>query len=184
MPKTMEETAAPEAPSVDMGALLQDMNAKLEILSEENAELRAEVSSQRHAVPQYRPMERPDLHNAGTRRKQVLSTLGAGQKGDGVLEQVPVDHLGHKIPKAMLSQMGPQFRPGDHVRIDPESTREGFPEGQTWGQVLSKVKSDGYGVVQRTLWFGKGGLWKYKVRVPGLTGKSPDGFYESELRAV
>lgn len=35
--------------------------------------------------------------------------------------------------------------------------------------------------VRKALWLSRYGVWKYKVVVPGLTGKLGDGFYDTEL---
>ncbi len=175
-------------PSVDIAALLQDFSTKLDRLSEENRELRSEIEQQRSAIPRTRPSDRTDLHNAGAKRRQVANAI---QRGDlreiepgGGGTQLPIDHRGHAIPKHMLAEMGAQFETGDLVRINPDATREGFGGDQRWENILEKVGSDGYGTVDRVLWYAKGGYWKYKVKVPGLTGKSADGFYEYELLAA
>lgn len=172
-------TKVDDAPAVDTN---QALLALIQEVRGEMADLREQVASQAERVPRVVPMKREDIHNAGTRRAQVMASLRGGQKADGQLEQVPVDHLGHRIPKQMLEHMGAAFQTGSVVRINPDVKREGAED--TWGDILARSSSDGYGTVEKVLWYGKGGFWKYKVKVPGLTGRSPDGFYEYELEAA
>lgn len=159
-------------------------NPSIAELMAEIASLRKEMADQATRVPTFRKMEKVDLHNATTRRAQVLRTLEKGQSAGGQLQQVPVDHLGHKLSEPLMRLMANKFNAGDEVMIVRSSAREGFKEGVTWGDVLDRANCVGVGTVHKVLWFGKGDVWKYKVRVPGLTGASADGFHEYELAAV
>lgn len=188
------ENPAPEAteePSVldRVLALLQDQTRKIEEL---------EQRLEQKAGSQFRPMEQPPGSKpaGGMWGKLEQEIGGKGRRGwgsretSGVSGQVLIDIHGEKIPERMLEHMGPRFYDGDRVRINPESTREGFPEGTTWGDILARLAQNagkkkpnphGIGTVTKILWYTDDEGWKYKVEVPGVTGARPDGFHDREL---
>lgn len=185
-----EQSGASSIPA-DLQSLIQDMSTKLDAIQQENAELRAEVQHQKTMTPTFKPMARPDPHNAEARRQQI-EALGTTHKGDaefsgGQRSFVPVTSgfgfegvKGNRIPDAMLGHLNKRFSEGDMVRINPEATREGSKV--TWGEILAKHNADGVGVVVRVSDFRKSGMWKYKVRTTKVGGyMGIDGFYDYEL---
>lgn len=174
LPRGEQDSVVPPAtPDIAaLVALIQDLRSEV-----------SELKAQKPAAPTFKPMERPDLHNTAERRRQMMDTLQrAGQRAEGNLDQTAVDYQGHPIGKAMLREMGPAFQVGDVIRVRREVTREGG--SVSWGDILDKVHSEGVGVVQRTLYLTKAHVWKYLVRVNGLTPTKGDGFYEHELDAA
>ena len=179
--------------------LLEQQNERFARLEADNESLRSELAATQARTPAFRPMEQP----ASTKRRGgVWSTLneeleggpmrGWGEKqAIGISGGILIDVHGEKIPDRMLQQVGPRFVEGDRVRINPESSREGFAEGTTWGQILEKVASEakpnqrtnphGFGRVVKILWLTDDEGWKYKVAVQGITGAQPDGFHDREL---
>lgn len=165
--------AAPPAPDLtaQLAALITDLTGKV-------AALEAKIATQQTAAPRFKAMAPPDLHNATARRTQVMRQLKAGESASGVTRYVPVTVDGQRVP----ARFGPTYAIGDLVRVNPDVAREGWPAGQTWGDVLAREGCEGLGEVKRVLWLDKAGLrWKYKVRVPGLTKSEGDGFYDDEL---
>lgn len=65
----------------------------------------------------------------------------------------------------------------------PESGGQ-FPRNVLWGDLLTRIKNGGEGVVKSRPFLGKLGFWKLKVRVKGLTDRAGDGFYEQELMSA
>lgn len=152
-------------------SLLEDQTEKIARLETELRETKARTAS-------FVPM---DANRPQRGLKSQLAGMKNGEQREGVSRQVLVDERGDKVPAMLLAQYPPRFEAGSHVQIDPGSTREGFPEGQTWGQVLTKIGSAGYGVVRKIYWLRDDGEWKYSVTVPGLTNGRPDGFHDREL---
>ena len=199
--ETMEAPAESGASSIpDIAALIQDFSTKLDTLSAENAELRAEIQKQKTMVPTFKPMERQDIHNLDVRRRQIqaLATENLGQGatltdslegGDGptgpklpyVTSGLGIAGVeGNRIPDAMVPHLNKRFDVGDTVRINPAVTREGAT--RTWGEILDKHGADGIGIVVRVVDFRKTGMWKYRVRTTKVGGfKGIDGFYDYEL---
>ena len=193
---TQSTIEAPEqsgaSPSPDnLASLIQDMSTKLDAIQQENADLRAEVQRQKTLVPTYKPMAKPDPHNAEARREQI-EALGKTNKGDaefsgGQRAFVAVTSgfgfegvKGNRIPDAMLGHLNKRFSEGDMVRINPDATREGSKE--TWGAILERHNADGVGVVVRVSDFRKSGMWKYRIRTTRVGGfQGLDGFYDYEL---
>lgn len=184
-----EQSGASQSP--DIASLIQDFSSKLDAIQQENAELRSELQRQKTLVPTYKPMARPDPHNAEARREQI-EALGATHKGEaeftsGQRSFVPVTSgfgfegvKGNRIPDAMLGHLNKRFSEGDMVRINPDATREG--SNVTWGEILAKHNADGVGVVVRVSDFRKCGMWKYKIRTTRVGGyMGMDGFYDYEL---
>jgi len=62
----------------------------------------------------------------------------------------------------------------------PESGGE-FPRDVIWGDILARQRSQGKGTIRYRKFLSKRGIWKYSVRVNGLTTKDGDGFMETEL---
>lgn len=113
--------------------------------------------------------------------KAQLANMQSGEQREGVSKQILVDIHGEKLTQSMINQHPPQFAAGDPVQINPESVRNGFPEGQTWGDLLAKHQSTGYGVVKKVYWINDDYEWKYSCVIPGITNGRPDGFHDSEL---
>ncbi len=135
---------------------------------------------QEQSVPRFQPMERPDKpHNP----RSAMAGARVGEEREGAAGQLPVGTNGQRLPNALLNQFVQRFQPGDPVRINPEAERVGA-EGVLWGTVLDRAHSDGEGTIRKVLWLSKYGEWKYKVRVPGLTTRTGDGFYDSELQPL
>lgn len=183
-----EQSGASSIPATESAlvALIQDLTAQV-------ADLKRDVQTTKAMTPAYKPMERPDPHNANLRRAQV-EALGHQQKGgadftEGTKEGawIPVTSgigiagvEGNRIPENMLPSLGRRFQDGDMVRINPDVKREG--SDRLWGDILSTIDSDGVGVVTQVLDFRKCGMWKYKVRIPKLGNHGGmDGYYDREL---
>jgi hypothetical protein len=184
----------PEAPDA---ALMARVLAKLEDLEQQNAVLREEVRQARTTPNQFKPMEPP----AGAKqRRGVWSSINEALQSmpngwtetpvaTGVSNLTLIDVHGEKIPDRMLAQIGPRFGEGDAVRINPEAKRS--EDGDTWGNILARQAANarkgqvanplGVGTVVKILWLTDDEGWKYKGRVPGITGQRTDGFHDREL---
>lgn len=185
-----EQSGASSSPA-DLAAIIQDFSSKLDAIQQENAELRHDLQRQKAMTPTFKPMAKPDPHNAEARRQQI-EALGTTRKGDAEFSDgqrafIPVTSgfgfegvKGNRIPEGMLSHLNKRFSEGDMVRINPEATREGSTEA--WGAILARHNADGVGVVTRVSDFRKCGMWKYKVRTTRVGGyMGMDGFYDYEL---
>src|SRR5690349_3590726 len=161
-------------------AALQDLTAKVEAKDAQITALQAEVQRAKSATPRFTKRQADDPHNTAARRA-AFAGMKAGESRGGS-RQLPVDAHGKRIPDQMLEQYGPKFEPGEEFRIRRDVRRDGFKEGETWGDVLDRVRSEGVGVVLRQSYLTKLGEWKYIGHVPGLTRRERgDGFYEHEI---
>ena len=197
--RTPEPTVAPDPPAAD--PTLARVLALLESQQEEMTALREELRQAKSAQgASFKPMQPPSgvRRGRGGRFGNLDAALAQGQRrgwGEreamGISSQILIDIHGEKIPDRMLDAVGPRFYDGDAVRINPDATREGFPEGLTWGDVLARLapttrkgqraNPHGVGTVTKVLWLTDDEGWKYKVVVPGITGARPDGFHDHEL---
>lgn len=144
------------------------------------AELEGELRQARSAAPSFVPMK------AATQTGARVDNRGLGQDVPGLAKdgtrQMLTTTRGILLNEMTLRQYPRRFGPGSPVRIDPESAREGFPEGRTWGPILAQHGSAGYGEVVGVKGLREGtGEWQYYVEVPGITGAQPDGFGDHEL---
>lgn len=181
-------TGTPPAPapaeSPDLAqilAALQDLTQKVEAKDAQIEALTAQVERAKAATP--RIVRRPgdDPHNVESRRARVTAGMKTGESRGGG-EQLPIDAHGKRIPTELLDRYGPKYEAGDEVRIRRDVARDGFPGGQTWGDVLDKQRCAGVGVVLRQSFLTKLGEWKYVCHFPGLTRRERgDGFYDSEI---
>lgn len=175
------DTPAPEAASASdlatLIALVTDLGQKVSALD-------TQVKEQRAHVPTFRPMDRPNQENpASIARRRAAATKGlvGGEERQGEIV-LPIGVNGRRIEENLLPFFGTQYESGQPVRINREATREG--SARTWGEILDKAHVDGEGVILRPMWVGKLRIWKYRVRVPGLTRKTGDGFLAHELIAA
>jgi hypothetical protein len=181
-----DQSGASSLPDSALADLIRD-------LSEQVSELKRDVQATKSMTPAYKPMERVDPNGAARRREQI-DALAHEQKGNadftsGQNAFVPVTSgygfegiMGNRVPENLMNsgQFRKRFSDGDYVRINPDVTREGSE--RTWGEILEKIGSDGVGVVTQVLGLYKGGIWKYKVRIPKLgTRNATDGYYDREL---
>lgn len=172
-PTSAPDTAPEESPVLTrVLALLEDQTRRFEAIEADLAATKARTAS-------FRPMESSAPPPRGI--KAQLAGMRNGEQREGISTQILVDVHGEKVNGLTLQQYPCRFEFGSRVRIDPGSARVGFPEGQTWGDVLAKLGIDGYGTVRKVYWLNDDGQWKYSVHVPGLTNGRPDGFYDSEL---
>lgn len=181
-------TPIAEQEPVTAPAAAEEAPAWAKLLIDRIDRLEGEVRATKARTPAFVPKQPMPGHKPGGVFAALNEAIGGpgrrgwGEKwGQGVSNVVLVDIHGEKIPDQMLSRLAPQFGDGDQVRINPEVAREGFPDGQTWGDVLAKVGSEGYGTVKKVYWLTDAGQWKYSVVVPGVTGARPDGFHDYEL---
>jgi hypothetical protein len=164
--------------------LAEATEAQLEALSQR-------VSAIEGKQPKFVPMEKPARSNrVGTyrppeqldevRARGMKTLTEPGQSAGGRRNILEIDV--NRLPP----EYRPVFRQGDLVRINPDakihrSETEAEPEGRTWGQVLEKFNSDGIGEVKALMYISKTYEPKYRVRVPGVTPQTGDGFMEAEL---
>jgi hypothetical protein len=170
--------ATKEAPPADTQeeapAWAKGLFDRMDRMETEAREARARTAS-------FKPMERPTNGTPTGIFAGMRPTPGNPAERDGVSKQILVDERGNKVPEMLLRQYPPRFGVGDPCRIDPHSTRPGFPEGRTWGDVLAERKLDGVGVIRKVYWLRDTGEWKYSAVIRGITNQRPDGFLDSEL---
>lgn len=142
--------------------------------------LEGELKQAKARQAAFKPMEPPQSRQAGIFAGMAPGPGQAVQR-EGVSQQDLVDVRGDKVPAMLLKQYPVAFAAGDRCRINPAATREGWPEGQTWGDVLARFGTEGVGVVGKVYWLNDRGEWKYSARIRGITGTRADGFLGSEL---
>src|SRR3990167_4373856 len=109
-------------------------------------------------------------------KAQSLKGLRAGQAASGSIGPLDLPENIAKLPP----QYRPIFRSGQLVRINPDALVWGTT-AKRWVDVLSDRHSSGDGEVTAIQFMTKTWEPKYTVYVEGFTGKTGDGFRESEL---
>lgn len=143
--------------------------------------LETQVQEARSAAPRFQPMAPPQARQPRGIFAGMSPPPGGAVEREGVSKSVWVDERGHRVPEMLLRQYPPRFEAGDPCRIDPDSSREGWPDGRTWGEVLAKHNSPGLGVIRKVYWLRDTGEWKYAAVIRGITNQRPDGFLDREL---
>jgi hypothetical protein len=153
---------------------LEAQNARLDKLD-------AEVRETKARTPSFVPMQQPSSARpqgpGAAARPLAKGESATGRMGKDIFRTVG----GQQLTEGELLRNPPRFGQGTTVRIDPGSRREGFADGLTWGTVLAKAGSEGYGRVIDIQWVNRHDEWKYRVSVPGLTPEHGDGFHDREL---
>lgn len=178
LPALESAPPAPDPIQARILALLEDLTGRQDRLEAKVEEAR---SNPARPPPAFVPMQVAESRPKGIRA--ALAGLAPGQTREGISHQILVNRQGEKLSSTTLRDYPCRFEAGSRVRIDPDSARPGFPEGQTWGDLLAKIPTnpDGIGTVRKIYWLNDAGQWKFSVHVPGLTSARPDGFYDAEL---
>lgn len=102
----------------------------------------------------------------------------------GNSKTAPVTADGQLIDLNVMMGMRPQFRPGSLVRLTDLAAHGDNPDVAT---MLQKAKSRGVGRVERVMFMDVHNdrpQWKFRVRIPGLTGIMGNGYWAEELEAA
>lgn len=181
-PGAVQETA-PSSSSDDLAGLIaQAVAGAISPLQSQLQELESKVNAQSARMPSFKPMETPEDSRA------MLGRLQKGEQRSGDRTRIPQGSDSHPLPDHILYGNPSPFEQGQMVRINPDATREGSE--RTWGEVLADPKNrriqaenpDAIGTVLRVERYSKyTHLWKYKVRIDGMTRPNGDGFTQDEL---
>ena len=177
---TQPAPISPENPtlaaSVDIAALIRAA------VAEATAPMQEEITRLRSAQPTFirakaEPRrEEPTYTPPEDLTKKARQGLPAGESAGATARWYDTARGRATIPQ----QYRPIFRPGDRIRINPESPIWGQAD-KTWGEVLAQTNVTnhlGEGTILGTM--GMTATWepKYKVDMPGGL---PEGYRESEL---
>lgn len=136
-------------------------------LSRIPTDYRGQVVGAGHAPPMFRDRD-------SVRIRADVAREGFPKAGDPFPAKYDIDLRGRKRVSRDWTMWSRIF-PGLQENGDT------FPRDVVWGDILQANRCTGDGVITYSGQMSRIGVWKYRVRVPGITQESGDSAYEFEL---
>lgn len=171
-----QPVSAPAQAAPDIAALIR------EAVREATAPLQAQISTLQATQPKFvklpptRQPSRRSYQPPEELRVQALK-LHRGESATGQTRWYDTAMGRDSLPE----EYRPIFRPGDIVRLNPETVA--WSDTRTWGEILGTRKTNPLGIGEVICTMGRTDSWefKYKVSIPGESSGSGNGYRESEL---